>query len=88
MAEDIGIVRRDKGRYEESLTRDDMDEEMFKLHICLNYIKAASPCAPGSLSTAGLLRTMMSRSPYFYQKLFIIKLKVGCMETKSGMGKE
>ncbi|KUG17085.1 hypothetical protein ASZ90_013229 [hydrocarbon metagenome] len=35
----------------------------------------------------GLLRAVMSRSPYFYQKLFIIKLKVGCMETKSGTGK-
>jgi hypothetical protein len=35
----------------------------------------------------GLLRAMMAMSPYFCQKLFIIELKVGCMETKSGTGK-
>ncbi|MFA7375037.1 MAG: hypothetical protein WCZ26_06480 [Methanothrix soehngenii] len=74
-------------RYEGKFDRGDMDEEMCELYICLNYIEAACPCAPRSLPTAGLLRAMMSRSPYFYQKLFIIKLKVGCMKTKSGAGK-
>lgn len=36
----------------------------------------------------GLLRTVMSMSPYFCQKLFFfITVKVGCMETKSCAGK-
>jgi len=39
-------------RYEESLTRGGMDEEMCELHVCLNYIEAACPCAPGSLPAA------------------------------------
>ena len=32
--------------------RGDMDEEMCELYVCLNYIEAACPCAPGSLPAA------------------------------------
>ena len=44
-------------------------------------------CPRISSRLPGLLRAMMSMSPNFCQSYFFIKVKVGCMETKSGTGK-